>query len=157
MLSLYWSPGGKAHRGKIFLSVSSGKNNIILYITMYSESTVTHRHMYQVIKLKVSIIVGLDSANLTVFVMQQEFAWMIHALSPMNGICWLLTWLHEDAVSQYLGISSEASSWGLQLPLPLPACHGCPHIIVRHPWAMPVWPVAGSHEDTGHPSDLGQK
>lgn len=58
---------------------------------MYSESIVTHRYMYQVIKLNVYIITGLDSANLTVFVMQQEFAWMTHALSPLNGICWLLT------------------------------------------------------------------
>lgn len=32
---------------KIFLSVGSAKKNIFLYIIMYTENTVTHRHTYQ--------------------------------------------------------------------------------------------------------------
>lgn len=88
---------------------------------------------------------------LTVLVIQQEFAWMIHTLSSsLTGIYWLLTWLCEDVVSQHVGISSEASSWGSQPPLPLPANHCCPHVTLCHPWAMPLWLVAGSYEDLGH-------
>lgn len=36
---------------KIFESVGSGKKNIILYIMMYTENILTHRHMYQDTKL----------------------------------------------------------------------------------------------------------
>lgn len=36
---------------KTFLSVGSGKKNIILYIMMYTENIVTHRQMYQDTKL----------------------------------------------------------------------------------------------------------
>lgn len=36
---------------KIFLSVGSGKKNIILYIMMHTENIVTHRHTYQDTKL----------------------------------------------------------------------------------------------------------
>jgi len=50
---------------KIFLSVGSGKNNIILYIMMYTESVVTHRHTYQDTKQKGYITVGLDCAKFT--------------------------------------------------------------------------------------------